>query len=130
MSTLDDRLAGKNVLIVENEWLIADDLRRVLLSHGVNVVGPVASVDQAFDLIGRTPTIDAAILDIHLGNRSDVYPVARALQGRGIPFVFTTGYDKSSVRGDFAGTPHLVKPFNPAAIGPALTAASSKTNPP
>lgn len=115
-----ETLKGLAVLVVENEWLIADDIRRELTREGAHVLGPVASVDQALALIAGTERISAAVLDIHLGEGSSVYLAAEALQVRGVPFLFATGYDHFSIRRDFADAPNLIKPFAPRVIGPLL----------
>ena len=119
-------LLGKNVLVVENEWLIADDLRRSLASEGARVLGPVASVDQALALIDKTVKIDAAVLDIHLNGGSDVYAVAERLRELDIPFMFATGYDQLGIRCDFAEVPHVTKPFQPSSLGGVLATIAEK----
>jgi len=119
------RLTGRNVLVVENEWLIADDLSRSLTSEGAFVLGPVATVYQALKIINNTGRIDAAVLDIHLDGDSNVYPVAERLRELDVPFVFATGYDQFSIRRDFAEVPHLTKPFKPSDLGGVLAAAAA-----
>ena len=118
---------GKTVLVVEDEWLIADDLRRSLANEGAQVLGPVASVGQALALIHETPRIDAAVLDVHLEGGSNVYLVAERLQSRNVPFMFATGYDDYAIRSDFANVPHLMKPFAPSCVARMLAATSSLT---
>jgi DNA-binding response OmpR family regulator len=79
---------GKRVLVVEDEYLTADDLRRQLIAHGAEVVGPVASVNEALALI-ESRAIDAAVLDINL-HAEIAFPVAFVLDERKLPFVFAT----------------------------------------
>lgn len=57
--------AGKRVLIVEDEYFLADETRRKLEKAGATVIGPVAGVTAALDLV-ENEQIDAAILDVHL----------------------------------------------------------------
>ena len=121
-------LINKTVLVVEDEWLIADDLRRSLANEGAHVLGPVATVGQALALIRATPRIDAAVLDVHLEGGSNVYLVAEGLRARNVPFMFATGYDDHAIRRDFADVPHLMKPFMPSRVAHMLATASSATH--
>src|SRR3712207_954447 len=92
----EEPLAGRRVLVVEDEYFIADDIARALRKLGAEVVGPLASRDEALDAFSSGQSIDAAVLDINL--RGDaVYPVADALRGRKVPFVFATGYDPATI---------------------------------
>lgn len=78
-------------LVVEDSFLLGLQMKTDLEQLGMEVLGPVPSVQAAIDMIDQNP-VDAAILDINLGNETS-FPVAHALQERGIPFVFITGYD-------------------------------------
>jgi CheY-like chemotaxis protein len=89
-------LRGSRVLIVEDEYFLAQELRRMLAEEGLSVVGPVASVSDALALIDKEPSLDAAVLDINLGGEWS-YPVAEKLDRRGIPFLFSTGYNESDL---------------------------------
>ena len=104
----DASLRGRRVLVVEDEYLIAEDLREQLLSCGAEVLGPVACVAEALALLKDGTAPDLAILDIGLG-REKVYPVADALRVRDIPFVFATGYDASAIPEGYAGVPRTEK---------------------
>jgi CheY-like chemotaxis protein len=117
--TTPHALAGRRVLLVEDEYFIADDLQRLFEEAGAEVVGPVSSVDKALDLIAATPDLDGAVLDINL-REVMVYPVADALQARGVPFVFATGYEKAIIPARFAEVRHCEKPVEPAQVVQAL----------
>src|SRR5436189_372660 len=92
-----ESLRGRCLLVVEDEYLIAADLTASLESLGVQVIGPAASVEEALALVhNNSDRIDGAVLDINLRNER-VYPVADVLMARGVPFVFTTGYDAVAV---------------------------------
>jgi CheY-like chemotaxis protein len=107
---VEQKLQGCRVLIVEDEYLLADDLSQALADVGVQVLGPVASVEDGMTLIGSEASIDAAVLDVNL--RGDmVFPVADALLSRGIPFAFATGYDEWALPERFANAPRVEKPF-------------------
>ena len=58
-------------------------------------------------------------LDINLHGES-AYPVAKSLQRKGVPFVFTTGYGRSSVDKEFSGVRTFEKPVDPETIARAL----------
>ena len=111
-------LLGKRILIVEDEYFIADELKKVFADGGAVVVGPVPTLDRAVDMVG-SERIDLAVLDINLRGLS-VFPVADALQSRGIPFVFATGYDENAIPGEYRGVPRWEKPFNSSEIAAAL----------
>lgn len=78
------------ILVVEDEFLIADELRRVLTAAGFRVLGPVSSNEDALDLIAQDKP-DFAILDVHLGVEL-VTPVALELQRLNVPFVLTSAF--------------------------------------
>jgi CheY-like chemotaxis protein len=81
-------LAGRRVLVVEDDYLLAIDLVGTLQSAGAEAVGPASSVAEALDMLDPPP--DVASLDIELGDETS-FPIADELARRGIPFVFVTG---------------------------------------
>jgi DNA-binding response OmpR family regulator len=101
--------AGCRVLVIEDEMLLAMAIEDVLYALGCQVVGPVAVLEKALKL-ARDETFDAAILDVTLRG-SKVYPVAELLLGRGIPFVFASGYGDWALPEALRGQPRLTKPF-------------------
>ena len=80
------------VLLVEDEALVALELARALEDCGWEVVGPAATLREAFTLIERKRPLDAAVLDVNL-NGEMVYPLADALEQQGVPFLFCSGYE-------------------------------------
>jgi len=116
------QFTGKCVLIVEDHIIIAMDLAHELASEGAKVIGPVATVAAAHDVMANTD-LDGAILDINLSGKM-VFPVADALADRRIPFVFTTGYDHG-VPVRHANVRRLKKPVRATALCRALEAAMS-----
>jgi CheY-like chemotaxis protein len=113
------KLAGRCVLLVEDEYLIAEEMHARFLEAGAEVLGPVGRLDQALALATGAARIDAAVLDVRLHDEL-VYPVADALRARGAPFVFATGYEKAAIPARFANIPHLEKPVEPASLVKAL----------
>lgn len=88
----EERLLGLEILIVEDEVMLAHDLAFAMEDAGAEVIGPAYTLDQARGTVAEAGfQADAAILDVDLGGR-DVFPVARALVELGIPFLFHTGH--------------------------------------
>jgi two-component SAPR family response regulator len=85
------------VLVVEDEFLLAMELEALILAQGWRVLGPVASVEEALDLLG-TQLPDVAVLDVNLHGVM-VTPVAEALERQNIPFVLVTAYQPSRLQG-------------------------------
>lgn len=110
--------SGRRILIVEDEYFLADETRRELVKHGAIVVGPTSTVRDALALIEREQ-VDAAILDVHLGEEM-VFPVAEELGECDIPFVFATGYDPSFVPRKYSGFALCEKPTELEKIAQAL----------
>lgn len=81
------------VLIVEDEAMIAFDLRDTVKKLGHRVLGPVPSVEQALDLIARERP-DHALLDENLDGVLAT-PVASELSRLGISFTIVSGYVRS-----------------------------------
>ena len=108
-------LCGQRVLVVEDEYFLADELARVFADAGAEILGPVATVKGALDLLVGSARPNAAVLDVNLGGES-VYPVADALIGLGVPFLFTTGYDQATIPSRYASARRLEKPMNAATV--------------
>lgn len=102
-------LCGRRILVVEDDFVLAQDLREELEKQGAEVMGPAATVAAALDLLEAEPAPCAAILDLDLGGVR-VYPVARALQTQGIPFLFATGYSGEALPEAYADVPCVEKP--------------------
>jgi CheY-like chemotaxis protein len=108
-------LAGRRVLLVEDEYFLADELDSALTDAGAKVLGPVASVRAALDLLHHEPAPDVAMLDVSLSGEM-VYPVADALASRGVPFLFATGYDRVALPERYAAMRRLEKPVDVSAV--------------
>jgi DNA-binding LytR/AlgR family response regulator len=121
-----ESLRGRCLLVVEDEYLIAADLTASLESLGVEVIGPAASVEEALSLVdNNSDRLDGAVLDINLRNER-VYPVADVLAARGVPFVFTTGYDVVAVPTAYACAPRYEKPVDKTQLVRWLTNKGSQ----
>jgi len=102
---------GKRILLAEDEVLVGMMVHDMLIDFGLNVVGPITDLAGAL-AAAENESLDGAVLDINLGGEL-IYPVAKALRARGVPFVFVTGYDGDSIDERFADVPLLRKPIEP-----------------
>ena len=117
---------GVRVFVVEDESLITMLLEDILEDLGCELAGSAASLRDALDKAG-TVAASVAILDINLAG-DPIFPVAERLAGRGIPFVFASGYGASTLPAEWRGRPTLPKPFTSRQVEEALTSAlPSKT---
>ena len=105
-------LSGKRVLVVEDEFLIALDIQRMLEGEGVKTVLTASRVAQALDLFLSGGPFDAAVLDLRL-DRETSTPVAERLHAAGVPFVFLTGGQATDdIIQRFKSAPVVGKPFD------------------
>ena len=108
-------LSGRRVLVVEDEYFLADDISRALRSVGADVAGPVGEVEDALRILHDGSVIDGAVLDVNLRSEM-VFPIAQELRARHVPFVFTTGYDPVSIAPQFQDVLLWEKPIDIAAM--------------
>jgi two-component sensor histidine kinase len=87
-----DALAGRRILVVEDEYLVAMEVERMVAAAGCRVVGPSGGLKDALGMALSEP-LDGAVIDINLGGES-VAPLAELLRQRNVPFVFMTGYGR------------------------------------
>jgi DNA-binding response OmpR family regulator len=111
-------LSGKRILIVEDEYFIAQDLRLSFTEAGADVIGPVPSLADALLHFERADGVDAAVLDINLRGET-VYPLVDRLAEAGVPMVFVTGYDPSEIPARYR---HIVRCEKPLSIGRLVAA--------
>jgi CheY-like chemotaxis protein len=115
---VNNRFSGRRVLLVEDEPIVAWLLKDMLVDFGCSVVGPAADVNQALAMIDAE-SIDVAVLDVNLRGQMS-YPIADVLVARGVPFVFSTGYDKDRLLDGYRTFPALQKPFHRSDLGDTL----------
>jgi DNA-binding LytR/AlgR family response regulator len=72
-------LTGRRVLIVEDEFFVADDLAQAVAQLGGEIVGPVPTCEEALILLSTAERIDIAVLDINF----EPYRVSRRRFGLG-----------------------------------------------
>ena len=97
------------VLVVEDEAMVALGLEDMLADLGHEVVARAAGLDQAL-AAARDAAFDLGILDVNVRGQ-ETYAVADVLTGRGIPFIFSTGYEPSRLRQPYCDGPVLQKPY-------------------
>jgi DNA-binding NtrC family response regulator len=107
-------LDGCRVLIVEDEYFLADDLKKELESCGAKVVGPNAELHAAQAQISRDG-FDVAAVDVDLRGEF-AWPVADELIRENIPFGFFTGYGAEAVPPRFRHVIRLEKPCDPSKV--------------
>ena len=102
-------LAGRRVILVEDEILVALLLEDMLEEIGCEVVGIASSVEEAMNL-AATADAEAALLDVNVAGEL-VYPVAERLVERQIKIVFSTGYEPAALPERWRSCPILNKPY-------------------
>jgi CheY-like chemotaxis protein len=115
-------LAGRRILVVEDEMMIAMLVEDMLADLGCVVVGPAHAFDTAMALARTEIGLDCAVLDVNLGGQP-VFGVADALREKGVPAIFSTGYGDAGLREIDRGSPVLQKPFRAGDLAKALSAA-------
>lgn len=112
-------LNGRTILLVEDEIMVLLNLEAVIADLGCTSVVTAATVAQALSLI-QTETVDAAILDVNLDGAPS-YPIADALAGLRVPFVFATGYSTPALGGSYGNRPVLTKPYRDEELEEIIT---------
>jgi DNA-binding response OmpR family regulator len=115
------------VLVVEDEWLIAEQIAAVLDDLECDLVGPVPSVRDALALLADDESIDAAMLDISL-RREESFPIATALAERRKPFLFMSGYADKDLPQAFRDCRLLLKPASMNEIAAGVRSLLDRAN--
>lgn len=102
-------LAGKRILVVEDEVMIAMLLESALEDEDCVLLGPFSRVAPALAAAGDE-AVDFALLDVNVAGEK-IYPVAEALDRRGIPFLLLSGYGDQGVPKDRVHWTVCSKPF-------------------
>jgi PAS domain S-box-containing protein len=111
----EERLAaGRRVLVVEDEPLIASRIESILFNAGFDVIGPAGNVRLALALIEHQGC-DAAVLDVRLGDETSA-PIAHRLIKSGTPFVVVSGYTRAQLPTVFQTAPLIGKPLRAAVL--------------
>jgi len=113
-------LTGKRILVVEDDYYLADALCQDLREHGAVVLGPAPTPFYAFQLLGRRG-VDGAVLDVKL-HGTTVFGLADELCRRGTPILFATAYGEEVIPERFRGRPRISKPYDTGGLLRALAA--------
>jgi len=103
-------LSGLKVFLVEDEGVIALLIEDMLQDLGCEIAATAANLAEARE-IAATAEIELAVLDVNVDGQP-IFPVAKILRDRQIPFVFSTGYGVSGLTSEFDGAVVLGKPFS------------------
>jgi CheY-like chemotaxis protein len=117
-------LQDLRILVVEDESLVAMLIEEYLTDFGCAPTCSVSRVGKALKALKNTE-VDAAVLDVNIAGES-VVPIAEALEQRGVPFIFASGYGRSGVDERWAGRPVLQKPFSAKELHAALIACVTR----
>ena len=123
MPSEENSVAGKRILVVEDELMIRLLLQDMLEDLGHTLAGEAGDIEEALTL-AKQGEFDVAILDVNLDGQP-ISPVVDILIERGLPFVFATGYGQRGVPEAYRATPTLQKPFQADALAQAIEAAAS-----
>ena len=108
----------QRILLVEDEWIVALDLKMFLTDAGYTVVGPAGRVSDALALL-EEEEVDAAVLDVNLSGETSK-PIALHLREKRIPFIFLTGYSREQLGPEFSMEIVLNKPLSQMHLRRAL----------
>lgn len=112
-------LEGARVLVLEDEFYLADDLARALREKGAEPVGPVSSVKQAEELVAREH-LDGAILDLNVHGEMASDFVQRLAAAR-LPCLIVSGYGEDALPESVSHLPRLEKPVSPSSVLESLS---------
>ncbi len=103
---------GSKILVVEDNYLLAEVVCEFVLDCGMEPIGPASGVETGL-VYARQAPLDGALLDINLDDRF-CFPICAILAQRNIPFAFLTGYSHLSVVPQaYRHVPLVAKPFDP-----------------
>jgi DNA-binding response OmpR family regulator len=113
--------AHHRILVIEDQPMLADHIKRSLQRMGALVIGPVSSVSTALGMLDAVPVVDGAILDIDLHDETSL-AIADALREREIPFVCTTAEDPAVIPEPYQDVIRCGKPADVRSMVQAILA--------
>jgi DNA-binding response OmpR family regulator len=117
-------LQGSRVLVLEDEFFLADDLARALRDAGAEPVGPVSTIGQAEELVARE-RVDAAILDVNLHGEMASDFIERLAKTE-MPCLIVSGYGEDALPEAVANVARVEKPVSPTVVVLSLAAELSR----
>lgn len=125
MTDRHPELSGLRLLVVEDNYLMAEVLADTLHDFGCKVVGPAPDVDSGRAL-ARASELDGALIDINLFGEF-CFPIAEVLSERGVPYLFVTGYDSTRmIPAEFRKIRRLAKPLDTGDLAVAIAECFAK----
>lgn len=113
-----EQLGGLRVLVIEDEELISLLLGDMLEQMGCVVIGPAATIEEAWPLV-RAGGFDVAVIDVHLAG-VPAFPLGEALMDMGVPVIVATGSGADGLPPRFQDATLLPKPYSFPALEAAL----------
>jgi DNA-binding NarL/FixJ family response regulator len=120
-------LTGQRILLVEDEIMIAFDLKTIICEAGGEVVAHAVSLAKAMQLV-EARNLSLAILDFSLGSANSL-PVAAKLHARGVPFIFHTGCNRPEAMKAWPRVPVVKKPASAETLVSALASVACLAHP-
>ena len=122
-------MTGAGIFIVEDEAIVADDIRDSLQHLGYTVTGTAKSGDLALEKIGQAPP-DLVLMDIHIAGPIDGIETAGRIRAQHrIPVVYLTAYADTALLERAKGTGpygYIIKPFNDRDLQSSIEMALEK----
>ena len=118
-------LEGCCILVVEDQFYLAEDVQQTLERAGARILGPFPQQEKALAAMEQDRP-DCAIIDVNLGGGAN-FELADEMTRRGVPFLFFTGYDQEVIPQRFAHVSRLEKPVDTARLVKAAQAVCSPT---
>jgi CheY-like chemotaxis protein len=120
------RVVAPRVLVVEDEMTVAMLIEDMVSELAYDVAAVVPRLEDAMRLLD-SDSFDLALLDVHLNGKT-VFPFAKALEEREIPFLFATAYGPRGIPDEYRGHLVLQKPFGPVELRRALMQLTGTVN--
>ena len=110
--------ANFRVLIVEDEYLVAEEIANTLRESKIHVVGPIGMIHEAYEAVQDT-SLDCAVMDINIGGGAS-FPLIDVLIQRSVPVLLMTGYDQEELPMKYRSLPLVQKPLLRGELARAL----------
>lgn len=120
--TVAQPLSGISVLVLEDDYFLAEDSQRALEDAGARVLGPYRDFKEILAALQEGDCPNCALVDVNLGYGPTFEP-ARALRSAGVAILLVTGYDAAIIPADLKDAPCLQKPIEARRLVTAVASA-------
>jgi DNA-binding response OmpR family regulator len=120
-------MTAERILILEDEFIIADEIAAIVTEAGYDVIGPVGSIEGAEAALASQDRPDFAIVDANLRGGSSAR-IAHHLRELGVPFCVCTGYRFNDLKPTFGDVALLQKPIDGRTLVALIRAALVSRN--